>query len=64
MAAASLDLVAKAGTGVSTNQPLLRGVAAHSDGSFTTNDDPATADVNEDTHKRFYVILSCPRTTP
>ncbi len=65
VACAPLDLVANGGSGATTNTNRHFVVSPrNSDGSFTTNDDLATAGVNEDSHKRFYVVLSGPRTTP
>jgi len=62
VACAPADTVANGGSGVagSTNQNNYLVVSPrNSDGSFTVNDSVAGA--NDNTHKRFYVILSGPR---
>lgn len=59
---APLD-VTPGGTGLSTNTNRYFVVSPrNSDGSFTTNDSAPGAGDND--HKRFYVIISGPRTTP
>lgn len=60
VACAPLDLVANGGTGASSNTVRYFVVSPrNSDGSFTRNDTAPGA--GDNTHKRFYVILSGPR---
>ncbi len=62
VACAPPDLASNGGTGQPTDTSRYFVVSPrNSDGSFTVNDDPSTS-ANEDSHKRFYVILSGPRT--
>jgi len=60
VACAPIDTLANGGTGVSTNTNRYLVVSPrNSDGGFTKNDSAPGA--NDNTHKRFYVILSGPK---